>query len=255
MSIRLFAPPGSGPGCAAATKGGGTGKRAARSGGRNRGAVLGPGRAGADAGVVALHADGDVDGGPHRGAGGHGVVHGVGQERGKQLLVLRHAGVDGRVRLLLQHVVEARRPLARAQAGGVRAVVHHEGDAARVHVGVQAVHRLDDGLIADLAVAVALLLEARERGHHVGDVDTGGEGVQRDVGLHARGAHLRIPPAFRYDPNSPASSAPPRTWQLGGCQHGKCQQDGGGAAPSCRSATWASCRSCPWGSGQSGCRR
>lgn len=58
--------------------------------------------------------------------------------------------------LLLKDIVEAGRPLAAAEAGGVAAVVYHERHPPRMHVGVQAVHRLDDGLVADLAVRVAL---------------------------------------------------------------------------------------------------
>ena len=39
-----------------------------------------------------------------------------------------------------------RRPLARPQARRVGAVVHHECHAAGMHVGVERVHGLDDGL-------------------------------------------------------------------------------------------------------------
>ena len=63
------------------------------------------------------------------------------------------AGVEGRERLLHDGVVEARRPLAGAEAGRGRAVVDHVGDAAGVHVGVQRVDRLDDRLVGDLRVA------------------------------------------------------------------------------------------------------
>lgn len=83
-------------------------------------------------------------------------MDGVLQESAEGLLVDRRVSVDGGVRLLLQDVVKARRPLAAAKAGCVGAVVHHEGHAASVHVGVQAVHCFDDGLVADLAVRVAL---------------------------------------------------------------------------------------------------
>jgi hypothetical protein len=44
---------------------------------------------------------------------------------------------------LLEEVVEARGPLARAEAGGAGAVVHHEGDALGVHVGAERVHSLN----------------------------------------------------------------------------------------------------------------
>ena len=66
------------------------------------------------------------------------------------------AAVDRCERLLRQVVVESGRPLPRPHARGVRAVVHHERDAAGVHVRVEAVHRLDDRLVADLRVRVPL---------------------------------------------------------------------------------------------------
>ena len=47
--------------------------------------------------------------------------------------------------LLLEDVIEAGRPLAAAEACRVRAVVHHEGDAARVHVRVERVNGLQRG--------------------------------------------------------------------------------------------------------------
>mmetsp|Transcript_34561 Transcript_34561/g.87392 ORF Transcript_34561/g.87392 Transcript_34561/m.87392 type:complete len:346 (+) Transcript_34561:220-1257(+) len=154
------------------------------------GAELGAGLAGANADGGGLAADGDVDGGAHLGALGQRLVHGVLQELGDDLGLDALLGVNGGEGLLLQDVVEAGSPLAGAQAGGVRAVVHHEGDAARVHVGVQGVHGLNDGLVADLGVAVALLAQHLDGGHHGGDVHAGGEGVQGDVLLHALGAHL-----------------------------------------------------------------
>ena len=61
------------------------------------------------------------------------------------------AVVHGDVGLLVQNVVEARSPLSGSQPGGKGAVVHHEGDAPGVHVGVEGVHGLDDALVADLA--------------------------------------------------------------------------------------------------------
>jgi len=54
--------------------------------------------------------------------------------------------VSYRVGLLGQNVVEARGPLARAEARGDGAVVDHVGHAARVHVRVERVDRLDDRL-------------------------------------------------------------------------------------------------------------
>ncbi len=72
------------------------------------------------------------------------LVDVVAQELGEQFGVKGLLVVDGHVGLLLQDVVESRRPLAAAQARGVRAVVHHECNAARVHVRVQRVHSLQD---------------------------------------------------------------------------------------------------------------
>ncbi len=83
-------------------------------------------------------------------------MHGVGEEALDGALVQVLAAVDRCERLLRQVVVEAGRPLAGAHARGVRAVVHHERDAAGVHVRVQAVHRLDDRLVADLRIRVPL---------------------------------------------------------------------------------------------------
>mmetsp|Transcript_5044 Transcript_5044/g.11504 ORF Transcript_5044/g.11504 Transcript_5044/m.11504 type:complete len:533 (+) Transcript_5044:296-1894(+) len=95
------------------------------------------------------------------------------------------AAVDRRHRLLLDDVVEARRPLARSEARRVRAVVHHECDTLRVHVGVQAVHSLDDRLVAHLAEPVSLLAQRDDRRHHQRDVRASGERVDRDAIISA----------------------------------------------------------------------
>mmetsp|Transcript_35731 Transcript_35731/g.79489 ORF Transcript_35731/g.79489 Transcript_35731/m.79489 type:complete len:676 (+) Transcript_35731:58-2085(+) len=159
--------------------------------------LLGHSTAELHAGSTCTHADGavltthgDVHGGAHGGAGGQGLVHGVSQELGDDLLVLHGALVHGGEGLLLQDVVKAGGPLAAAQAGSVGAVVNHEGNTAGVHVGVQGVHSLNDGLIADLGVGVALLTQHLNGGHHGGDVHTGGEGVQGDLSLIAGSADL-----------------------------------------------------------------
>lgn len=107
------------------------------------------------------------------------------------LLVRGDASVDGGEGLLGEDVVEAGRPLAGAEAGGVRAVVHHEGDAAGVHVRVERVDGLDDGLIADLRVGVALGAQAVDRGHHGRAVHARREGVKGSLlASLAGGAHL-----------------------------------------------------------------
>ena len=66
----------------------------------------------------------------------------VAQELVEDFLVDGEVLVDGHIGLLVQHVVKAGRPLAAAQAGCVGAVVHHEGHAPCVHVGVERVHSL-----------------------------------------------------------------------------------------------------------------
>mmetsp|Transcript_79567 Transcript_79567/g.192796 ORF Transcript_79567/g.192796 Transcript_79567/m.192796 type:complete len:601 (-) Transcript_79567:30-1832(-) len=134
--------------------------------------------------------DGDVHGRPERAAVGDGDVRGVVEELALNLLVDGGALVDGDIRLLLEVVVEARRPLARAEARGVGAVVHHERDAAGVHVGVEGVDSLDDGLVANLGEGVALLAEGVNLRHHAGAVDARGEGVEGDVLLDALRADL-----------------------------------------------------------------
>lgn len=55
-----------------------------------------------------------------------GVVHGVLHELCHEFLVNGCAVIDRGVSQLLEDVIEARRPLARPQARGDRAVVHHE---------------------------------------------------------------------------------------------------------------------------------
>jgi hypothetical protein len=57
--------------------------------------------------------------------------------------LLTPAQILARCAHLLEEVVEARGPLARAEAGGAGAVVHHEGDALGVHVGAERVHSLN----------------------------------------------------------------------------------------------------------------
>lgn len=84
------------------------------------------------------------------------IVDGVLEESIEELLIDRRSSVDGGIRLLIEDVVKSGRPLAAAEASGIRAVVNHEGDATGVHVGVQAVDCLDDRLVADLAVRMAL---------------------------------------------------------------------------------------------------
>lgn len=82
------------------------------------------------------------------------LVHGVLQELRERLRVQVLVLVVRDVRLLVQDVVEAGRPLARAQARGVAAVVDHERDAARVHVRVERVDGLRElGSIQRFAVA------------------------------------------------------------------------------------------------------
>mmetsp|Transcript_10985 Transcript_10985/g.33557 ORF Transcript_10985/g.33557 Transcript_10985/m.33557 type:complete len:203 (-) Transcript_10985:1140-1748(-) len=112
------------------------------------------------------------------------------QELGLELLVHLLAVVHGDVGLLVQNVVEARSPLSASQPGGKGAVVHHEGDAPGVHVGVEGVHGLDDALVADLAPLVPLLPECLQGGHHVRHVHSGGEWVDWDLTLHALGPNL-----------------------------------------------------------------
>ena len=51
---------------------------------------------------------------------------------------------------------------------------------------------LDDGLVADLRVGVAVFPQNLHSGHHCRDVHACGEGVEGDVFLHALGAH-RLP--------------------------------------------------------------
>lgn len=157
--------------------------------GGRRAPKLGACSTSANAGGVVVAAHGDVHGWAHGGAGGQRPVHGVALELGDDLRVRLHTVVNGHIGLLVEDVVEPRGPLAGAQAGGVGAVVHHEGHAAGVHVGVQRVNGLDDGLVADLGVGVALLCQGLHGGHHDGDVDARGEGVDGDV-LAALGAHL-----------------------------------------------------------------
>mmetsp|Transcript_21519 Transcript_21519/g.85568 ORF Transcript_21519/g.85568 Transcript_21519/m.85568 type:complete len:782 (-) Transcript_21519:50-2395(-) len=120
---------------------------------------------------------GDVDGRAELGADGDGVVDGVVEEVVDERVVERDARVDGREGLLLEEVVEARRPLARAQARRARAVVDHEGDALVVHVRAERVDGLDDRLVDDLRVRVPRLAQDVDLGHHHGDVDARREAV------------------------------------------------------------------------------
>ena len=99
--------------------------------------------------------------------------------------------VDRDVGHLLEDVVEARRPLARAEARRGRAVVDHVGDAARVHVGVERVDRTrsptrwrppSSGWPCSSRMSICAII--------VRDVDAGRERVTRDLRLVALGAHL-----------------------------------------------------------------
>eukprot|EP00962_Isochrysis_galbana_P023636 scaffold7147_cov130-Isochrysis_galbana.AAC.9 len=142
-----------------------------------------------------LRRKGDVDRRAHLAALCDAVVDRVVQELVEEVVVELGAGVDGGVGLLGQDVVEARGPLARAEAGGDGAVVHHVRDAARVHVRVERVDRLDDRLVDHLGEHVAVVDQAVDLGHHGGAVDAGCEGVHRRVALAlfggaARRAHL-----------------------------------------------------------------
>eukprot|EP00967_Tisochrysis_lutea_P020466 scaffold23240_cov27-Tisochrysis_lutea.AAC.4 len=96
-------------------------------------------------------------------------------------LVKLGPSVDGSVGLLSKDVVEAGCPLARAEAG----------DAARVHVRVERVDRLDDRLVDDLREHVAIVDKAVDLGHHGGTVDAGGEGVDGRVVLALLGGAAR----------------------------------------------------------------
>ncbi len=68
--------------------------------------------------------------------------------------------VNGHIRLLFQDVVKPRCPFPASKARCVRAVVHHERNTPGMHVWIQTVGGLNDALIADLTVWVALQLTA-----------------------------------------------------------------------------------------------
>jgi len=91
---------------------------------------------------------------------------------------INHRGVrlrrQKRLRVLLEEVVVAGGPATRTKTRRMTAVVDHEGHALEVHVRVQGVDRLDDGLVCDLGVAVPLRHEEVALGDHHGDVDSGG---------------------------------------------------------------------------------
>mmetsp|Transcript_31421 Transcript_31421/g.60588 ORF Transcript_31421/g.60588 Transcript_31421/m.60588 type:complete len:506 (+) Transcript_31421:387-1904(+) len=117
-------------------------------------------------------------------------MHRVVQEGVLHLGVYRVVVVNGCVRALHQVVVKAGSPLARPQASCVGAIVHHEGHPTRVHIRVQRVHSLDDGLVAHLGVGVALLAQYVNLRHHHGHIYASSERVHWDLGLHALRAHL-----------------------------------------------------------------
>ena len=113
------------------------------------------------------------------------VVHKLGLNLGIDAGVLVVRGV----RLLVENVVVTRGPLTRAETGGERAVVNHEGDAASVHVRVERVNGFDDRLVAHFGVGVTLFAEGVDLRHHARAVHTGGERVERDFALDALGAN------------------------------------------------------------------
>ena len=104
-------------------------------------------------------------------------MHRALEELVEQRLVELVAVVDGGVRLLGEHVVEAGRPLAAAEAGGDRAVVDHVRDAARVHVRVERVDALDHRLVDHLGEDVPVVGERVDLRHHRRAVDARGERV------------------------------------------------------------------------------
>src|SRR5947209_5817418 len=91
--------------------------------------------------------DRDVDAGTQLRAHGEHVVDRVALELLDQRRIARLALVDGGEGQLREEVVEARGPLARAEARRRRAVVDHVRDAAGVHVRVERVDRLDDRFV------------------------------------------------------------------------------------------------------------
>ncbi len=98
-----------------------------------------------------------------------------------QLFVECDTIIDGGVSKLVQDVVETRSPLSGSGLGSEGAVVNHEGNSSVVHVWAQRVNSFDDGLVDDLGVRVSFLEEDIDLGHHGSNVDTSGEGVERDL--------------------------------------------------------------------------
>ena len=124
-------------------------------------------------------------------------MHRVRHEPIEQRVVERSAGVDRGVGELAQQVVEARRPFAAAQARGGRTVVDHVADPARVHVGVQAIDRLDHRFVDDLRVGVVVPRQHVDLGDHRCHVHPRSKGVQRGGVGCTRGAYLGADPPHR----------------------------------------------------------
>ena len=129
----------------------------------------------------------DINGRSQLAALSDGLVHGVLQEVLDALLVNRLAVVNGGVSKLVKDVIEAGSPLSGAGLGSERAVVNHESNATVVHVRAKRVNGLNDGLVDNLRVGMTGLAEDIDLGHHGGNVNTGSEGVQRDVIVVASG--------------------------------------------------------------------
>ena len=129
----------------------------------------------------------DINGRSQLAALSDGLVHGVLQEVLDALLVNRLAVVNGGVSKLVKDVIEAGSPLSGAGLGSERAVVNHESNATVVHVRAKRVDGLNDGLVDNLRVGMTGLAEDIDLGHHGGNVNTGSEGVQRDVIVVASG--------------------------------------------------------------------
>src|SRR5262245_28559002 len=91
----------------------------------------------------------------------------------------RNLLLPARHHVAADHLGKARPPFARAEPRRRRAIVNHVVDATGRHVGVKRVNRLDDGFVADLAPAMAVLLQNVDLRHHNTEVDAGGGRLDR----------------------------------------------------------------------------
>ena len=141
----------------------------------------------------------DINRWPQFGTDGQGLMHRVLHKCLQAVFVNLLRAVVGRENLLLDQVVEARPPLARPQAGSGGTVVHHVGDTARMHVGVEGIDGFNDRLVTHLAIGMAIFEQEVDLRHHHRGVETGGLRVEWNIRLDTPGPH-----AFAYAPHTRA---------------------------------------------------